>query len=49
LKKADIRSAGGQWEDSRVVVDHGVVASRKPDDIPALNQKMIEEFATAGR
>lgn len=28
-----------------VVVDHGLVTSRKPDDIPAFNRKMIEEFA----
>jgi protease I len=45
--KTDIRNAGGQWEDSQVVADHGVVTSRKPDDIPAFNQKMIEEFASA--
>jgi protease I len=31
--------------DEEVVVDHGLVTSRKPDDIPAFNQKMIEEFA----
>ncbi len=45
----DIRNAGGQWEDSTVVIDQGVVTSRKPDDIPAFNSKMIEEFAKAGR
>lgn len=44
--KTDIRNAGGQWEDSQVVTDHGIVTSRKPDDIPAFNQKMIEEFAS---
>jgi protease I len=27
------------------VVDHGLVTSRKPDDIPDFNRKMIEEFA----
>ena len=28
-----------------MVVDRGLVTSRKPDDIPAFNEKMIEEFA----
>ncbi|HVW10641.1 MAG TPA: type 1 glutamine amidotransferase domain-containing protein [Bryobacteraceae bacterium] len=45
--QTDIRNAGGQWEDSQVVVDHHLVTSRKPDDIPAFNRKMIEEFAAA--
>jgi deglycase len=31
--------------DEEVVVDNGLVSSRKPDDIPAFNRKMIEEFA----
>ena len=43
--KTDIRNAGGNWVDREVVVDHGLVTSRKPDDIPAFNRKMIEEFA----
>jgi protease I len=43
----DIRNAGGQWEDGTVVVDRGLVTSRKPDDIPAFNSKMIEEFSKA--
>ena len=41
----DIRNAGGEWVDEEVVVDYGLVTSRKPDDIPAFNAKMIEEFA----
>ena len=36
---------GAKWVDEEVVVDHGLVTSRKPDDIPAFNRKMIEEFA----
>jgi protease I len=40
----DIRNAGGNWVDEEVVVDQGMVTSRKPDDIPAFNKKMIEEF-----
>lgn len=42
--KTDVRNAGGQWDDLEVVVDQGLVTSRKPDDIPAFNEKMIEEF-----
>ena len=41
----DMRNAGARWVDEEVVVDNGVVSSRKPDDIPAFNRKMIEEFA----
>ena len=43
--KADVKNAGGNWTDEEVVVDNGLVTSRKPDDIPAFNRKMIEEFA----
>jgi protease I len=42
--KTDLRNAGAQWLDMEVVTDHGLVTSRKPDDIPAFNRKMIEEF-----
>lgn len=41
----DLRNAGANWVDKEVVVDDGIVTSRKPDDIPAFNAKMIEEFA----
>ena len=53
--KVDMRNAGARWVDEEVVVDNGLVSSRKPDDIPAFNNKMIEEFgegrheAMAGR
>ena len=43
--QTDIRNAGGNWSDEEVIVDQGLVTSRKPDDIPAFNEKMIEEFA----
>ncbi|MGE5732898.1 MAG: type 1 glutamine amidotransferase domain-containing protein [Gemmatimonas sp.] len=43
--QTDIRNAGGDWVDREVVTDMGLVTSRRPDDIPAFNQKMIEEFA----
>jgi protease I len=41
----DLRNAGADWVDQECVVDNGLVTSRKPDDIPAFNKKMIEEFA----
>jgi protease I len=41
----DLKNAGAHWTDREVVVDHGLVTSRKPADIPAFNKKMIEEFA----
>jgi protease I len=43
--QTDIRNAGGRWVDEQVVVDQGMVTSRQPDDIPAFNEKMIEELA----
>ncbi len=43
--KTDLMNAGASWVDQEVVVDNGLVSSRKPDDIPAFNSKMIEEFA----
>jgi protease I len=42
--QTDIRNAGGDWVDREVVTDEGLVTSRKPDDIPAFNRKMIEEI-----
>jgi protease I len=43
--KVSMRNAGARWTDEEVVVDNGLVSSRKPDDIPAFNSKMIEEFS----
>ncbi len=43
--KTDLINAGAKWVDQDVVTDNGLVTSRKPDDIPAFNKKMIEEFA----
>lgn len=43
--RTDLLNAGANWVDEKVVVDHGLVTSRKPDDIPDFNRKMIEEFA----
>jgi len=39
-----VKNAGGNWVNQEVVVDNGLVTSRKPDDIRAFNKKMIEEF-----
>ena len=43
--KTDLRNAGAEWVDQEVVVDHGLVTSRRPDDLPAFCRKMVEEFA----
>lgn len=43
--KTDLKNAGVNWVDEEVVVDSGLVTSRNPDDIPAFNDKMLEEFA----
>jgi protease I len=43
--KTDIRNAGGTWVDEEVHVDEGLVSSRKPDDLPAFNAKLIEEVS----
>jgi protease I len=43
--ETDIRNAGGNWVDEQVHVDSGLVTSRRPDDLPAFNKKLVEEFA----
>ncbi|HVS62391.1 MAG TPA: type 1 glutamine amidotransferase domain-containing protein [Thermoanaerobaculia bacterium] len=42
--RKDLENAGARWVDREVVVDNGLVTSRKPDDIPAFNAKLIEEL-----
>ena len=42
--RTDLKNAGANWVDQECVTDNGLVTSRKPDDIPAFNRKMIEEF-----
>ena len=43
--QTDLRNAGAEWVDEEVVVDEGLVTSRNPDDLPAFNAKIVEEFA----
>jgi protease I len=43
--RVDLENAGATWVDEQVVVDRGLVTSRKPDDLPAFNRKMVEAFA----
>jgi protease I len=42
--RTDIRNAGGEWVDEEVHVDNGLVTSRKPDDLPAFCDKLVEEI-----
>jgi protease I len=46
--RTDLVNAGADWVDEPVVVDRGLVSSRKPDDIPQFNARMIEAFAEGG-
>jgi protease I len=43
--QTDLRNAGAEWVDEEVVTDNGLVSSRKPDDLPAFNAKVVEEIA----
>jgi protease I len=42
--RTDLRNAGAEWVDKEVVVDAGLVSSRKPDDLPAFCAKLVEEI-----
>ncbi len=46
--QTDLRNAGAEWVDEEVHVDGRLVSSRKPDDIPSFNRKVIEVFAGGG-
>lgn len=43
--QTDLKNAGATWADQEVVVDQGLVTSRKPDDLPAFSRKFVEEVA----
>ena len=43
--QTDLRNAGATWVDEQVVVDQGLVTSRKPDDLPAFCDKVVEEIS----
>lgn len=43
--KTDLMNAGAEWVDQEVVANNGLITSRKPDDIPAFNRKMVDQFA----
>ena len=43
--KTDLLNAGATWVDEECVVDRGLVTSRKPDDLPAFNAKLVEQIA----
>jgi protease I len=47
--RIDLENAGAEWGDSEVVVDDGLVTSRKPEDIPAFNKQMIAVFMEGAR
>jgi len=43
--QTDLRNAGATWVDEEVVVDGSLVTSRKPDDLPAFNDALVDLFA----
>lgn len=47
--KTDLINAGASWVDEEVVVDRGLITSRRPDDLPAFNRKLVEQFSQRAR
>ena len=46
--RRDLENAGAEWIDAEVVVDGNLVTSRRPEDVPAFIERMVEVFAQAG-
>jgi protease I len=42
--RKDLENAGAKWADKEVIVDNGIITSRKPDDLEAFSKKIIEEM-----
>jgi protease I len=47
--RTDITNAGGRWVDREVVVDQGIVTSRRPEDLPAFCQALVDTIAQGPR
>jgi protease I len=45
--RTDLKNAGAHWVDQEVVIDGNFIFSRKPDDIPAFNQAIIQAVSAA--
>ena len=41
----DLKNAGAIWKDKEVITDGNLTTSRNPDDLPAFNKRIVEEFA----
>jgi protease I len=42
----DLQNAGAKWVDQEVVRDGNLITSRKPEDIPAFSNALIEAMST---
>ena len=40
--QTDLRNAGAEWVDEQVVLDGNLITSRKPDDLPAFNEQLVQ-------
>ncbi|MFC0345585.1 DJ-1/PfpI family protein [Epilithonimonas hispanica] len=41
----DLKNAGANWVDEKVVTDGNLTTSRTPDDLPAFSERIVQEFA----
>jgi protease I len=42
----DLRNAGATWVDEEVVIDGGMITSRRPDDLPAFSNAVVDAVAS---